>query len=509
MTSVSPGGASRIDGRFAAVAARHPRRVAVSDQHGQLTYREVERLADQVAEAVGRHARAGQLVALLASRNRYVPSAVIGILRSGAAYLPVDPNYPLTRRTYLLDDSGTELVLTDGAWSEDETPLSDAGPFVLTARPSRAAAGRRPITPPDTAYVIYTSGSTGSPKGCVVDHRHVLALLDAAVPLFGTGADDIWTLFHSWSFDFSVWEIWGALLYGGHAVVVDRETAADPQAFARLLADRRVTVLNQVPSVFGSLVDEVISEKTRLPDLRHVVFGGEALVAADVQRWWAAGIAPSARLVNMYGITETTVHVTHCPLTPAMVECVRPDRTPIGRPLPHLTVSLRDEHGHPVPSGEPGELWVGGAGVCHGYLQRPELTQRRFAAAPEGAGRFYRSGDWAVADTDGQLFYLGRSDGQVKLYGFRIELGEIEAELRKIPGVSGAAVQIDRTRCSGPALSAYLVADAKFVSSAEIRAHLAARLPSHMLPQRLHYLGRLPVTVHGKLDRVALARLDA
>ncbi|MEU5810630.1 amino acid adenylation domain-containing protein [Streptomyces sp. NPDC047718] len=500
------GTADRIDTRFAGVAALAAARTAACDADGTLTYGELDRLADEIAHHLDDRTGPGRLVALRAARSRYAPGAVLGILRSGAAYLPVDPNYPQARQEYLLGDSGTELVLSDSGLLADETPIAEVGPFVLASRSaSRADGSAAPQLPADTAYVIYTSGSTGNPKGCMVGHAQVLALMDAAVPLLGTGADDVWTLFHSLSFDFSVWELWGPLLYGGRLVVVDREAATDPLEFARLLAARNVTVLNQVPSAFGNLVAEAVAEQVRLPDLRRVVFGGEALVPADVQRWWAAGIAPDALLVNMYGITETTVHVTYCPLTPETLAGAVPGRTPIGRPLPHLTVTLRDAEGRPVPAGEPGEMCVGGTGVSHGYLERPDLTAARFVDAGDGSGRYYRSGDWAVADGEGLLHYAGRQDGQVKLRGFRIELGEIESALRALPGVSGAACLVTLDGHGDQALTAYVVADPGTVRAAAVRTALAERLPGHMVPQHVRHLDRLPVTPHGKLDRAALA----
>ncbi|OIJ62747.1 amino acid adenylation domain-containing protein [Streptomyces mangrovisoli] len=493
--------ADRLDTRFRAAAAREPARVAVTDAEGAMTYGELAAAAHGIAHALRGRTAAGQPVALRAGRTRHALAGLLGILGAGASYLPVDPGYPEQRRHYLLADSGTRLVLTDGPLEPDETPLAELGPLRLASRPPAPGA---PVLPADTAYTIYTSGSTGAPKGCVVGHGQVLALLDAALPLFGTGADDVWTLFHSWSFDFSVWEIWGPLLHGGRAVVVDRDTAADPDALAALLAAERVTVLNQVPSAFGNLVTEAAASGARLPGLRHVVLGGEALVPDDIRRWWAAGISPGATVTNMYGITETTVHVTHCVLTPETLSEATPGRTPIGRPLGHLDVELRDEEGRLVAPGEPGELWVGGAGLSHGYLGRPELTAERFPQAPDGSGRRYRSGDWAVADADGRLYYAGRMDGQVKLRGFRIELGEIEAELRALPGVSGAACLVDDSGRT-PALTAFVVADRDALPPSLVRERLAGRLPAHMLPQRLHHLDRLPVTPHGKLDRAALA----
>ncbi|MFJ8547054.1 amino acid adenylation domain-containing protein [Streptomyces sp. NPDC093586] len=500
--TVRPEAADRIDTRFAAVAARHAARTATADADGEATYLELEWLADEVARRLTDRTGPGRLVALRAARTRHAPGAVLGILRSGAAYLPVDPAYPAARQEYLLADSGTALVLSDSGLLPGEEPLAQAGPYVLAARP--AARATAPDLPEDTAYVIYTSGSTGDPKGCVVGHAQVLALLDAAVPLLGTGADDVWTLFHSLSFDFSVWELWGALLYGGQLVVAGKDAATDPLEFARLLAERRVTVLNQVPSAFGNLVTEARAEKVRLPALRRVVFGGEAVVPADVRAWWAAGIGPGAQLVNMYGITETTVHVTYCPLTEQVLRDSAPDRTPVGRPLPHLTVSLRDAGGRVVAPGEPGEIWVAGTGVSHGYLGRPELTADRFVDAADGSGRHYRSGDWAVAGADGSLSYAGRRDGQVKLRGFRIELGEIEAALRALPGVTGAACLVTTDPHGDQALTAYVVADRETVPPRTVRRALAGRLPAHMVPQHVRHLDRLPVTAHGKLDRAAL-----
>lgn len=483
--------AERLDTRFADAAARHPDRTAVSDTSGTLTYRQLDTLASEVADSLGGRVSPGQLVALRADRTRHAPGGILGILRSGAAYLPVDPGYPEARQQHLLNDSGAQLVLTDAPLLPGEDPVATVGPFTLATRPGVTPK----TTPADTAYAIYTSGSTGLPKGCLVSHAHVLELMDGAAPLFDLGPDEVWTIFHSWSFDFSVWELWGPLLYGGQAVVVDRESAADPEAFAQLLADRGVTFLNQVPSAFGNLVTEAAALGLSFPSLRHVVFGGEALVPDDVRRFWQDGLSPNARLVNMYGITETTVHVTFCPLTPDLLDGARPNRTPIGHPLPHLAISLRDAEGTPVPVGQPGELWVSGASVSHGYLERPELNAARFVDG------HYRSGDWAVEEPDGTYSYLGRQDGQVKLRGFRIELGEIEAALRAIPGVTSAACTVTPDAQS---LSAYVVANPDEVPTRVIRAHLADHLPAHMLPQSIHHLRQLPLTPHGKLDRTAL-----
>ena len=508
-----------LHARFHAAAELHGDRPAVSDLQGTTSYRELAEQSRALAEHLAPHTGTGQLVALRADRSRHALAGILGILGTGAGYLPVDPGYPQARQDHLLEDSGTALVLSNCGLLPGEVGIGTVAGFELAERPAadRPTTGRgRPTgrVPEGTAYTIYTSGSTGVPKGCLVGHRQVLALMDATLPLFGTGPEDVWSLFHSWSFDFSVWEIWGALLGGGHALVVDRATAADPEAFGELLRDRGVTVLSQVPSAFGQLVAELTATGALLPELRQVVFGGEAVIPQDLRRWWQAGTAPAARLVNMYGITETTVHVSYCPLTPGTLDGSAAGRTPIGVPLPHLRVSLRDEEGRPVPVGTPGEMWVAGAGVCDGYLGRPELTAQRFVRDPAGPAdspdRHYRSGDWAVADADGSLFYAGRQDGQVKLRGFRIELGEIEAALRSAPGVTAAGCLLDggddeqhRT------LTACVVTGTEPASPAALRSHLAGLLPAHMLPQRIRFVDRLPLTAHGKLDRRALATAAA
>jgi len=492
--------------RFHAVCAAAPHRVAVSDDDRSLSYAEVAGIADKIAQAIAEQVRADErLVALRTARNAYAPAAIIGILQAGCGYLPVDPDYPSARQEYLLGDSGCALVITDGDIRADEEPVACVGPFTVLRRPVRKNPA---LVPPGTAYVIYTSGSTGAPKGCVVGHEHVLALFDAAACIFDFSADDVWTVFHSYSFDFSVWELWGALLYGGRAVQVSRETAADPALVKALLARESVTVLSQVPSFFGFLAQECELSPLTLPALRHLVFGGEAVNPDDIRRWWAAGAAPAAEITNMYGITETTIHVTYCRLTSDLLDRTPAGLTPIGVPLPHLAVRLMDEQGQPVPAGEPGEMWVSGRGVTHGYLNRAELTRSRFVTSGHSDGtreRFYRSGDHAVRRADGGLSYIGRRDHQVKLRGFRIELGEIESALRSVPGIKAAACALEKNGQGDESMVAYVVPlSSSCPSSQEIQAELTSSLPEHMRPQRIKRLARLPISDHGKLDREAL-----
>ncbi len=457
---------------FSEVCAKRPDRVAVTAAGRELTYAELDAASDRLASSlVARGVRRGDLVGLKTGRTVETPAAILGILKAGAAYVPLDPAYPEDRLRMMIEDAGLEIVV-DSIPSDGEETVDVS------------------IGPDDPAYVIYTSGSTGRPKGCVVTHGNVLALLEAALPLFDVGADDRWTLFHSVSFDFSVWELWGALATGATAVMVPDDAARSPADFLDLLAAERVTVLNQVPSVFRYLARAHEAAGRPPLALRYVVFGGEG-VDLDVVASFAPGRRPA--MVNMYGITETTVHVTYKSL--GAEEAVA---SPIGRPLPHLAVSLRDGDGKPVPPGAPGEMWISGAGVAAGYLNRPELTAERFVTVD--GRRHYRSGDLARLLPDGELEYLGRADRQLKLRGFRIEPGEIEAVLRAHDGVQDAAVTVTTTRAGAQFLEARIVP----AVPDGLRAHAAAALPAHMVPDRYRAVPELPRTPSGKLDRTAL-----
>ena len=362
-------------------------------------------------------------------------------------------------------------------------------------------SGRGPADPSHAAYVIYTSGSTGNPKGVVVEHRQVARLFTATQEQFGFHENDVWTLFHSFAFDFSVWEMWGALLHGGRLVIVPWWVSRSPEEFLELAEREGVTVLNQTPSAFRQLM-AVTLQRRRLPaSLRTVIFGGEALDVPSLLPWFEMFGDERPALVNMYGITETTVHVTSRRLRREDAQAGR--GSIIGRPLPHLSVYVLDVNGQPVPVGVRGELHVGGEGVARGYLNRPELTAQRFLENPFGDGKIYRAGDLGRWLASGELEYLGRGDNQVKLRGFRIELGEIEAALKAHKNVRDAVVLARQDRGAEPQLIAYVVlADA--LTWPELRAFLATRLPDYMLPAAMVKLERLPLTAHGKLDRTAL-----
>ncbi|WP_451691152.1 amino acid adenylation domain-containing protein [Streptomyces sparsogenes] len=466
---------------FQDVAAGSPDAVAVVCADRSLTYGEVNARANRLA----RHLRdlgvgPDVLVALCLPRSEQIVIGVLAVLKAGGAYVPLDPAVPVERLDFVLRDSAPRVLLVDGQVPEG---LADPGIPVVDVRADAGRWADRPdgdltraevgSSPTDLAYVIYTSGSTGTPKGVLVEHRNVTRLFTATREWFGFGAEDVWTLFHSFAFDFSVWEIWGALLHGGRLIVVEHAVTRNPAEFYDLLCSAGVTVLNQTPSAFRQLI-AAQGEDGAPHRLRAVVFGGEALDVAALTPWMSRPVNRDTQLVNMYGITETTVHVTYRPLSEADT---RGSASPIGHRIPDLRTYVLDQHGRPVPAGVAGELYVGGEGVARGYLGRPELTAERFLNDPFHGGpdaRMYRTGDLVRRLPDGSLEYLGRNDDQVKIRGFRIELGEIEAGLSRHDAVAQAVVVPHETTDGSRALVAYVSPTARWLDGAaeELNADL-------------------------------------
>ncbi|MFJ3644674.1 non-ribosomal peptide synthase/polyketide synthase [Streptomyces murinus] len=508
--------ADTLDGLFTAQAARTPGAEAVSCGADRLDYATLDarsgRLAHRLAEL---GAGPETFVALALPRSTDLVVAVLAVLKTGAAYLPIDPRLPAERVRHLLADAApVALVTTSGADADPVVPLlllDDPEVRADLARRPAAGPARRAL-PESPAYAIYTSGSTGLPKGVVVPHANVVRLFTRTRHWFRFGADDVWTLFHSYAFDFSVWELWGPLLHGGRLVIVPEDTARSPEDFLRLLADERVTVLNQTPSAFYPLIraDAELPDVSARLALRTVIFGGEALDVDRLADWYLRHPDTAPRLVNMYGITETTVHVTYAPLDRFTARTGA--ASPIGTGIPDLRVHVLDELLRPVPPGAVGELFVAGEGLARGYLNRPGLTATRFLADPFGrpGTRMYRTGDRARRRADGSLEYLGRADQQVKIRGYRIEPGEIEAALHTHPGVGAAAVGVYEDATGTRRLVAHVVGTgtgertAPPPTAAELRAHLEGLLPAHMVPAAYVPMAALPLTVNGKLDRRAL-----
>ncbi|SKA37897.1 Methyltransferase domain-containing protein [Chitinophaga eiseniae] len=492
-------------------ALRTPDAVAVSLENDTLTYRELHERSNRLAHHLReKGVQEDTLVPICIERSPDMIVGILAILKAGGAYVPIDPDYPEERIRFMLEDTAATVIVTSSSCKDKlKTNRKD---IVLVAvdkklRTPAAYKTAPPVTqlqPANLAYVIYTSGSTGNPKGVLIEHRNVVRLFETDAPLYDFNGTDVWTMFHSFCFDFSVWEMYGALFYGGRLVIVPKPVAQDAIAFGELLLREKVTILNQTPSAFYVLQDYLTGAADTVP-VRYVIFGGEALNPGKVQPWLQT--YPNCRLVNMYGITETTVHVTYQPIGLHHAE----SSSVIGVPIPTLSLYILDPYGGLVPAGVAGELHVGGAGLARGYLHRPELTETRFVADPfskTAGARMYRTGDLGRWLPDGSLEYLGRIDDQVKIRGFRIELGEIESVMTKCELVSQAVVLAKADNKGNKRLVGYVVPNGTY-DKAAILAFLKDRLPDYMVPAILVELDKLPLTRNGKVDKKALPDADA
>ena len=499
---------------FEAQAAQRPHAIALTCEGEQMSYAALNAEANRLARKL-REQGVGPEVRVGIATERAIPLVVglLAILKAGGAYVPLDPQYPVERLSYMIDDSGIGLLLTqshliDGLPAREGVQVLDLTALQLDRYSADSLA---PLASPDNlAYVIYTSGSTGRPKGALLSHGNVGRLLTATAGEFDFGVNDVWTLFHSYAFDFSVWELFGALCTGGRLVIVPYYISREPQAFHRLLCDEGVTVLNQTPTAFRQLLPIACASPRSLA-LRQVIFGGEALEVASLRPWFERFGDQQPTLVNMYGITETTVHVTYRAIRLADLDAKA--QSPIGLPIRDLRWYLLDSQLQPVPVGVAGELYIAGAGLARGYHGRSGLTAERFVPSPfDAAQRLYRSGDLARQRADGSIDYLGRIDQQVKIRGFRIELGEIEAAVLAQPGVRQAVISV-HVDDGGPQLCAYVVAELTsndpIAWRDTLRAALSVDLPDYMVPRHWLLLDALPLTSNGKLDRKALPLPDA
>ncbi|TAK60287.1 non-ribosomal peptide synthetase [Methylobacter sp.] len=494
--------------RFDLAAAAAPNAIALVYEDQQLTYAELNGYANDVCRCLyAGGLKAEDFVGLCFERSIEMVIAILGVLKAGMVYVPMDPSLPEQRMRFMAEDSGIKMLLTS---PDKVVKLAAVAPQLqavslseLSCIASNSSVSNWQVRPDSPAYVIYTSGSTGQPKGVLVSHGNMAGLFSGTDTLFDFNADDVWCLFHSYAFDFSVWEIWGALAYGGRLVIVPYWISRSPEDFHALLKKERVTVLNQTPTAFKQLIDTDRQNDVKLNDLRYVIFGGEALEFKQLKPWFEAyGERP--QLVNMYGITETTVHVTFKKIKPeqAGLQC-----SLIGKPLPHLSVYVLDRYGRLVAPGVPGELYVGGAGVCLGYLNRPELSAQRFVHLPQLHldTLFYRTGDCGRYLNNGELDYLCRLDQQVQFHGFRIELGEIEQAMLRQPLIEQAVVMMLENAQSQQILVAYYsTRTAEAIKTADLRAPLAKLLPLYMIPGFFVHLPQFPLTANGKVNRQAL-----
>ncbi|MGW6421216.1 amino acid adenylation domain-containing protein [Nocardia sp. NPDC055053] len=589
---------------FDLAAHRHRNAVAIRAGETTVTYGELdERSAALARKLVVAGAGPERRVAILMPRSADLVVAIVAVVRSGAAYVPVDPDYPRDRIDYLLADARPVCVITAGStvhgvdeqgkgpvarsngergaqrvvghggdesgrgstarfdgehgeylvvdagtrprpasagagYDSADSP-TDAVPHDLSATSGRQSVVRHPV-PADrvavetgairharadnVAYVIYTSGSTGAPKGVAVEHRQVVALLERTRRVLSTRSTDVWALFHSAAFDFAVWELWGALTTGATLVVIDKEATRSPERLRELLVREQISVLGQTPSAFAGLDDADARATGDRLALRSIVFGGESLDPRRLSAWIGRHGASGPALVNMFGITETTVHVTHTTITTGAHTRAG---SPVGRPLDGLTVRILDDRLRPVPTGVVGEIYVAGAQVTRGYLHRPGLTATRFVANPGSVGGvLYRSGDLGRWTREGTLEHFGRADRQVKIRGYRIEPAEVEVALLDCPGVGAAAVVVREDPAIGRQLVGYVVPGGRnsaitadgitatpgdgnvaitgagytALSGSEVRARLRDRLPEHQVPAAVVVIDALPLTANGKLD---------
>ncbi len=516
VTAPLPAGATLPD-LLDAAARRHPEAPAVVQGDTTLTYRELHARAERLAAALRRRGAAPEtLVGLMVGRSADMITAVLGVWKSGAAYLPLDPDYPVERLAFMAGDARPRVIVAEAALAARCREIGGTAEVLvleeaLNATPPAAPAPASGLQPGHLAYVIYTSGSTGKPKGVMVEHG---MLVNAAIAWRrGYGLEDMAVRLlqlASMSFDVFTGDLVRALTNGGLLVVCDADTRLDPEALGALLVRHRITLFESTPGLILPLMEHVRTQRLSLPDLKWLILGSDTLAWRDYARL-VADFGGTTRIVNSYGVTEATIDSCFFTADRAAAAAPAPadDATPIGRPLANQELHVLDERLRPCPPGVVGELFIGGHGVARGYLARPELTAERFLEVELGGirRRLYRTGDLARWRADGNLDFLGRGDRQVKVRGFRVELGEIEARLRTHPAVREAVV-IARPASGGNELVAYVVGGGEG-GPAEWRAHVLAELPEAMAPAYWVKLDRLPLSPNGKLDRRALPAPDA
>lgn len=505
--------ADLIHRKFEQIADKDPHATALHDEGTSITYRTLNERANQLAHLLqSKGSKPNQLVAVYMERSINLIVAILGVLKSGSAYLPIDRTYPSDRIKFMIKDASVSLIITEKHLQTKLKYIEGADFICLDSNDisNNSSLIENPDTKnavSDLCYVIYTSGSTGQPKGVQISHHNVARLFDSTQQTFNFCQDDVWCLFHSYAFDFSVWEIFGALLFGGKLVIVPFDTTRSPKNFYKLLREERITILNQTPSAFRQLsaYEGTISNYDQL-NLRYIIFGGEALDMKSLEPWFKRHGSKRPQLVNMYGITETTVHVSYHFLTEEDLT----GGSIIGRPIADLQIYLLDEELKPVREGDAGEIYVAGAGLARGYLNRPELTNERFfnVELPNSkTTRLYRTGDLGRHLPNADYEHLGRIDSQIQLRGFRIELGEIESVLLDFEAVNDARVIMREDNPGDQRLAAYLISKYGInLSIDDLIEGITRKLPSYMIPGSFDVIESFPLTINGKLDIQALPK---
>ncbi|AOT10868.1 non-ribosomal peptide synthetase [Pseudoalteromonas luteoviolacea] len=510
---------------FEQQAYENPDSVALVFEGAQLTYQALNERANQLAHYLieTQGVKPDTLVGLYVERSLETVIGILGILKAGGAYVPLDPSYPQERLAYMISDAELKTIVSHASagqvlaeYSGHVIDLEDVTIYQNYSKQNldKCALG---LTRSHLAYVIYTSGSTGRPKGVLQTHQNVLRLFSVTQDDFGFNGNDCWCLFHSISFDFSVWELWGSLAFGGKLIILSRHSVKDFDLIVDSFNQHGLTVLNQTPSAFKALVEYLSESKLTLPSLEKVIFGGEALLSHHVQQWFnEESFYTQATLINMYGITETTVHVTY-----RKVEDISSGQIHIGKPLADQSIIIFDQNMNLTPKGVVGEAYVGGNGLARGYLNRAELSAERFIDnpfydehKPSSSKRLYRTGDLMRCLPDGNLEYIGRADHQVKIRGYRIELGEVETQLAQQLNIDSALVLAKELAGSQqlvgyvrPSIKVEEGAHSTFIS--ELKASLSSQLPEHMVPSILLVVSDWPLTPNGKVDRKALPQPES
>ena len=493
-----------INSIFEKMAEKFPENIAVSYKDENMTYAELNERANKIARRLRKlGVDRNTIVGILLDKSIEMTVSILGILKAGGAYMPIDVNYPEDRKQYMLDDSKAAVVISEEKYIKEVNFNDEIVIYSEAIENIKETTNIENInSQDDMAYIIYTSGSTGKPKGTMIEHKNVIRLLFNSDFMFDFDEKDVWTLAHSFCFDFSVWEMYGALLRGGKLVILPTGITMDPQRFVEVLESHKVTVLNQTPLSFYGIIDEVLRRSNNNISLKYVIFGGEALTPKKLKPW--RELYPNTHLINMYGITETTVHVTFKEI---LEDDMDKETSNIGRPIPTLSVYILDKNYNRLPINVPGEICVSGDGVCRGYLNREDLTNKKFIDNPfKDNSKLYCSGDLGKVLPNGELEYMGRIDNQIKIRGFRVEIGEIEAKLRENINIKDAVV-LPKVENGTNSLYAYIIFNNR-VNISEIRKSLSKELPYYMIPSYFIEIDKIPYTSNHKIDRKKLLSIE-
>ena len=477
-----------------------PDNIAVVFEDQKLTYRELNEKANQLARyLIERGVDQHSVIGLRLNKSLEMIISILAIIKSGCCYLPINMAYPEDRVNYMLEDSNCKILLSSSKCTDMSFNISIIN---VDLENNKIYSGNIQnlnikISPEDLIYIIYTSGSTGKPKGAMLCHRNVVRLMKNNHYLFDFTDKDVWTMFHSVAFDFSVWEMYGALLYGGKLILVSDDIARDPNLFLALLKKEKVTILNQTPSYFFNLQNIECTLSSNDLTIRYIIFGGEALNPMLLKEW--NNKYPATKLINMYGITETTVHVTFRELTK---DDLNSSSSNIGKPIPTLNVIILDKNLNLLPPGVTGEMCILGDGVFKGYLNREDLNKTKLIYIPKYSNNLiYRSADSAILRADGNLEYLGRIDKQIKIRGFRIEPESIEFICDQYPGIADSLVLKEKSEINTFLHLFYVVKPEHYVDESKLRQYLQRKLPSYMIPAKYTLIDKIIYNSHDKKIR--------